>query len=91
MAVGYDPSFIFIRRAKPGTAQYVVKYSVKPADFANEEMPIDELVAGMKAAKLVAPWGSVRRIRRQVMEKIRSEKKPPKCECEGGGKWMTVR
>jgi hypothetical protein len=87
MAVGISPSFVFIRRAKPATAQYVVKYSVKAADFENEMLPVAELVEEAKGAKLVAPWGSVRTIRRRIIEEAKTVEKPRPCQCEDGGIW----
>lgn len=87
MAVGYDPSFVFIRRARPETARYVVKYSVKPGDFKDPEMPILELLEGLRAAKLVAPWGSVRKFRRIAKRDLLIQKETEKRDCECGGKW----
>lgn len=91
MAVGYDPSFVYIRRAKPETARYVVKYSVKPGDFKDPEMPILELLEGMRNRKLVAPWGSVRKARRIAKRDLLIKKEAEQTGCKCGGKWVRDR
>lgn len=88
MAVGYSPGIIYIRRAKPETAQYVVKYSVKPGDFQDPKMPVIELLNGLKGAKLVAPWGSLRKIRRIVKRDLEITRVENREGCKCGGRWQ---
>jgi hypothetical protein len=54
-------------------------------------MPVLELLEGMKAAKLVAPWGTVRKFRRIAKRDILIQKEAEKRGCECGGKWERDR
>jgi len=81
-ACGIDPSGIFVRRPTAGTTREVLKYSVKPASWKEEDMPVHDLLDAMKGMKMVAPWGTVRKLRRLVVADLEAVEPKAQCKCK---------
>lgn len=86
LATRSDDAGIFIRRAKPGTLEEVLKYSMKPGAMIDARIDIRALVDAMSRRKMVVPWGSVRKLVRAIKKKHKLERPPMVCEC-GSEEW----
>lgn len=81
-----DAAGIFLRRAKPGTVEEVLKYALKPGALLDPRLDIGALIDAMSGRKLVVPFGSIRKALKIVRAEAEAAKPPLICEC-GAESW----
>lgn len=79
-----------IRRPTSGTLREVLKYSLKPSALLDDRLPLAPLIHGIKAAKLRAPWGTVRKALKAQRLADTEDKPHMTCEC-GAESWTMLR
>lgn len=81
LCLGDRPGSQFMRRAKAGTTHEVLKYAVSSEAMLDPGLDVSALVEAMADAKLVSPWGTVRRVLRVVRAEEAMSAPAAMCEC----------
>ena len=81
LACRVESAGIYLRRASPDTIREVLKYSVSPDALLDRKNSLAELVAAMTGRHLVASWGSVRKLAKQLKDTATDSETGLPCEC----------
>lgn len=89
LACRVESAGIYLRRASPDTIREVLKYSVSPEALLDRKNSIAELVIAMTGRHLVASWGSIRKLTKQLKDESTEDESGLPCEC-GNPCWDIV-